>query len=275
MGLMGGGFFGSGASSSETDQTANTATHGQDIADDGLGLSLSNLEIKGKYGDKNVTVNTSTSVTDHGSIEAATNLAYDSLDASYSAISDTLYAGSDSLENSAGVLSNTLNLGADILGGAAGLVTDVITVGNESNLEYLGEVSRFSELAAQTARESAEQAERQAQAAMAQAQQMASQNAALAADAIVTVGDAYSQANTGLLAISSEYGGNLATLHDSALLTINQHAQAAQDASLKAIDYVFESGKSESERTTEAQTKWLIGGVVVMAAMPVLMRIIR
>lgn len=225
------------SSEAETRQDNLMTETGQQVQDSGQAVSLGTKSALIGSRSKNNTVSIAT--TDHGAISSAIGFA-----------------------------SNVLNAAYDTVTGAA---TDSMSVAQRSN-----------ELSAM-----------QTSDALSFAQSVTDTNAGLAYDAMQITADAYQTAQAGLLSItsdfsdhmagaqegllmlSSEHADNLATTQNEALLRIDQNSQAAQEASLVALDYVFESGKSETERTTESYTKWMVGGAIALAVLPILARIIK
>lgn len=102
-----------------------------------------------------------------------------------------------------------------------------------ANLEFLGEVSNFASLSAKTQLENAALSERQA-----------------------------------ALAI-----GEVRKAQTEALSMTNKLAQDTQTATLKALDYVFESSKSETARLSETSMKWVVGAAALVFVVPFLFRV--
>jgi hypothetical protein len=230
------------------------------------------------------------------SLNDSANLAYDGLTAAGSVaqrgLDNSASLAYDGLSTSANlsksVFDNTINFAADTFSGALNLVkgatdgaanlaydglnkgygfaTDVLNFGGVQNLEMLGKVENFSELAANHWLESAKLSDSQARYAMDYTAKENEANRVMLSDANAMVGNAYLNANQGLLALADVSMDRFATMQNEATNAISKYAESAQGASLKALDMVFESTKSPDERTIGDTTKWLIGGAVVVAA---------
>lgn len=110
------------------------------------------------------------------------------------------------------------------------------------------------------------------------ADRQSERNAGLARDSILEVGNAYSAANNNIMELARRQSDDLSTAYDRAnqsieqiagdslagyaelvYMTSNQVADAnvaTQNATGKAMDYVFQSSKSATERQTETLTKY-------------------
>lgn len=86
MGLLGGGFFGSGASSSKTSQTASTAETGQQVNDQGSAVNLSNINMSGKKNKSSLYLDVVQ--TDYGTVDRAFDLAENSFEFAAYALDD-------------------------------------------------------------------------------------------------------------------------------------------------------------------------------------------
>lgn len=167
-----------------------------------------------------------------------------------------------------GAIGGALNFAGEALDFGA----DVLGVGAENNLEFLGAVSDFSDSSMYTAVKMAEIGERQTENFLDYTAREAENNRDLLGGFSQSLSDAYLSANQGLESLALDMNSQLANNQNSALDAINSNSVAAQSASMKALDYVFESTKSAEERTAENSTKWILGAVVVAAAIPLVAR---
>lgn len=267
MGIgMGGGFFGSGAK--RTDQSAVSSQQTITPTNSNGTVSLSSLELgKGK----NSNVNFSLVTSDYGAIGAALGMTEKSLATASALASDGISTASKSLNDSAEIayrgLDNSANLIYDGVNATLGVVQDVINLGGAQNLEFLGKVENFSELAGNHWLESAKLSDSQARYAMDVVVKENDANRVMLSDANRMVGDAYMDANRGLLSLADYSIDKFAVMQNEATSAIGKYAQSAQDASLKALDMVFESTKSPDERIIGDSTKWLVGGIVAAIAL--------
>lgn len=207
---------GSSRSKSSSSTNASQTTPSTGAFSDGTALGLGNISSSGKYGDTKVNLNLIE--TDAGAVESAMNFAAD--------------AFSDASALAADVQRTALSFASDATRDNVALTGRVLDKQTVANLEFLGQVSNFAELSAQTARENAELSERQAAAAM----------------------SAVAKANA------------------SALDMTNRLAQDTQTATLKALDYVFEAGKSEVARLSESSLKWILIAGVALFVLPLIVK---
>lgn len=131
-----------------------------------------------------------------------------------------------------GAIKSALNFADGAFGDATALAGDTLSRGTTANLEFLGQVSKFASLSSQTQLANAKMSESQT---------------AMAIDAVQRA-----QAN--------------------ALEVTNKLAQDTQTATLKAMDYVFESTKSETGRLAENSLKWIVAAAVVVFVIPLMMK---
>ncbi len=134
----------------------------------------------------------------------------------------------------------------------------------------LGKVENFSELAANHWLESAKLSDSQARYAMDYTTKENNANRAMLSDANAMVGNAYTDANRGLLAFADAGLDRFATMQNEAVRAINSNSQQAQSASMKALDMVFQSTKSPDERTVQDSTKWIMGGLIAVVALVII-----
>lgn len=301
MSFLGGGFFGSGASSTTASSAASQTS--QDASGGGAPVSVSNIET-GKNGNVNLNLTSVSTPTDYGAISGAynfasgafsdaANLGYDGLDLATGfasrALSDTAAFAYDGVSLAADVMNNSANLAYDGLNVAGGLIGDALVQNGAMSLAVLGSSERFADNAALLSLEHSRMSANVASDAMNAVLKSNANSTALAYDSINKIEGAYSFANQGLLALTSDYGHNVATLTDrsiSGLFNLNQDymgvlgavqsdalqqigssTQTAQNASLKALDYIYEASKTAEERVITESTKWLVGGVVAVAAL--------
>ncbi|MEN0037463.1 MAG: hypothetical protein AAGC78_10350 [Cellvibrio sp.] len=277
MSFMGGGFFGSGASTKTQSSSASEIGQQLNESTGSTAIGLSNMNLgSGKNSKTNLTLVSS----DYGAIGAALSLTEKNLATSSAFATDGMSMVSKSLNDSASlaydglnvagrVLDNTAALAYDGISKASGIVTDVINMGAVQNLEFLGKVENFSELAANHWLESAKLADSQARYAMDYTAKENSANRVMLSDANRMVGDAYQSANQGLLALADVSLDKFANMQNEALKVVNLNASQAQTASLKAMDMVFQSTKSADERTVQDTTKWIMGGLIAVVALVV------
>ena len=199
-------------------------------------------------------------MSDYGAIGAALGMTEKSLSTASSLASDGISASSKSLNDSA-------NLIYDGVSKTLGVVQDVINLGGSQNLEFLGKIENFSELAANHWLESAKLSDAQARYAMDYSAKENDANRVMLSDANRAVGDAYMNASQGLLAIADVSLDRFATMQNEATNAISKYAESAQGASMKALDMVFQSTKSPDERVIGDTTKWLVGGIVAAIAL--------
>lgn len=303
MSFGGGGFFGSGKSDKR--QTSTVSDLGQQLNEStgSTAIGLSNLNLGGG---KNSNVNLSLVSSDYGAIGRALELteknmanssafATDGVSMVSKSLNDTANLAYDGLNIAGSVaqrgLDNAANLAYDGLSKVTGLAADVINIGGVQNLEFLGQVANFSELAGNHWLESAKLSDAQARYAMDYTAKENSQNRAMLSDAMDMTAAAYLNANRGLEAMTSEFNDRLAATQNEALNTVlknsamsydylsatqnaalsevAKNSQAAQSASTKAMDYVFQSTKSADERTVQDTTKWIMGGLIAVVALVV------
>jgi hypothetical protein len=207
--------------SSSNANTSASQTTPSAVGDASTALGFGNLSTG-----KNSSINLHATMTDYGAIEAGAGVTREALE--YAA-----HAGDTAAALAYDGVSKALNFAADVSSDNTALTGRVLDKQTAANIEFLGQVSNFSELSAQTAREQAELSERQA------------------ADAMKLV----QKANADALAMGGKF------------------AQDAQNASMKALDYVFESTKSETARLSEISMKWIVGAAVLLAAIPILARL--
>lgn len=260
---MGGGFFGSGASSTSAETNASQSTltgHGS-----GSQLNLSGFETRGRDADNHVTIN----MTDSGAVAGALNLAGGSvgavLDFASHALSDTAAFAYDGVSLAADVLNNAAYLNYDGLNMNVGLTGEVLTAGATQNLAVLSSAENFADLSAMLSLEHTKMSHQSAADALNYTARENSANRSLIYDAMGQVGSAYDRANQGLLALSYDTANKISKTQSDALHAINSNSVAAQSASMKALDYVFEASKTAEERTIKDSTKWLVGGIVAVA----------
>lgn len=283
MSFMGGGFFGSGASTKT--QTSNAAETGQQLNESSgsQALNLSNLNLGSG---KNSNVNLQLVTSDYGAIGAALGLTSKSLAASSAfatdgvsmvsrALNDTANLAYDGLTTNAGVLKDVANLAYDGVSKTVDFGKDVLNLGAVQNLEFLGAVENFSKLGANFWSENAKLSDSQARYVMDTNVKENSANRAFLSEATAMVGDAYMNANQGLFALSDTYLDRFATMQNEAVKSINANASQAQTASLKALDMVFQSTKSADERTVQDTTKWVMGGLIAVVALVVIAPIMK
>lgn len=285
MGFMGGGFFGSGASS--TSSTSAAAQNNQSADGGGNPLSVSNLSA-GKNGSINLNLTSISTPTDYGAIGGAFGFGSDALNFASNALSDTAAFAYDGVSLAADVMNTAAHLNYDGLNLATGLVGDALTQNGALSLAVLGSSERFADNAALLSLEHSKVTADVTGRALDAVGRSVADTKALAYDSLREVSNAYGFANQGLLAITSDYSDNVATLTNnsiSGLFNLNQDymgmlgavqsdalnqigssTQAAQGASLKALDYIYEASKSAEERVITESTKWLIGGIVAVAA---------
>jgi hypothetical protein len=265
MSFMGGGFFGSGASTKT--QTSNAAETGLQLNEStgSQALSLSNLNLGSG---KNSNVNLQLVTSDYGAVDAALNLTEKNMAASAAFATDGVSMVSKSLNDSA-------NLVYDGLGKVVSLAADALTIGGAQNMELLGKVENFSELAANYWYESAKLSDEQARYAMDYTAKENSANRAMLTEANAMVGDAYKDANRGLLALADAELDRYSIMQNESLKAISSNAQQAQTASLKALDMVFQSTKSADERTVQDTTKWVMGGLIAVVALIVVAPMVK
>lgn len=285
MAFMGGGFFGSGASSTSAETNATQAT--QAGYGSGSQLNLSGFETRGRDADNNVTIN----MTDSGAVSGALNLAGGSvgavLDFASRALSDTAALSYDGVSLAADVLNNAAYLNYDGLNSNVRLTGDVLTAGATQSLAVLSSAENFADLSALLSLEHTKMSHQQAQYAMDYTAKENDANRALVYDAMGQVGDAwmaagnnmtafaydamaqmgsaYDRANQNVANVAYDANKNLAKVQSDALHAINTNSVASQSASMKALDYVFEASKTAEERTIKDSTKWLVGGIVAVA----------
>lgn len=266
MSFASGGFLSGGEKKTNTDSHATDARMFTESGVLSGNQSLSNIG-----GGKNANVNLSLVSSDYGAIGAALGMSEKNLSTVSSLASDGISAASKSLNNSAEIayrgLDNSSNLVYDGLNKTLGVVQDVINLGGAQNLEFLGKVENFSELAANHWLESAKLSDSQARYAMDYTAKENNANRAMLSDANREIGNAYTNANQGLLALADYSIDKFAVMQNESTKAISNYAQSAQNASLKALDMVFESTKSPDERIIGDSTKWLVGGVVAAIAL--------
>ncbi len=244
MAFGGGGFFGSGASQSEAfgGQVGSTDTFANNNAYASAPVInfTDSRKASGKYvTQKKNSLNVNVVTTDYGAIESSYGFAGAVYEDSIGLAAESLYAG------------------------------------YEQQGELLGEIGNFAELSAETARYQAETSAQQTEYALDFAENLTSQNADLAEEFGRNLGSAYESANIGLLSLAEDSVSTIAGVYESSLDTIAEHSQASQDASATAMDYVFQSTKSESERITGTVVKWgaILGGLAIAA--PVIAKMVK
>lgn len=297
--MMGGGFFGSGASSTDTQSTAVQNTQ---YAESGAApLSLAGLDIGGKKNNVNLNVVSNTQVTDHGAIAASFGVAQSVIDDAFRAVSDTAAFSYDGVSKIADVLNQghgyNVGLAYDLANINRDITQDVIASNTGLSLSVLQSSERFADNAALLSLEHSRMSGQAFDRALNAVYQSSVNSQNLAVDAIDQVSSAYNFANQGLLAATSDFSASLATVTDRslnnlyaintdymralegvqshALEQIGESGQAAQSASLKALDYVFESTKSAEERSLTDSIKWIVGGLVLVFAMPLVARALK
>lgn len=141
----------------------------------------------------------------------------------------------------------------DALEFAGDVFSDSLYATSQAQSEFLGEVGNFADTAAAMSEYQAQLSSDQAKEAFYFAESMAAKNSSLA--------ESFSQ--------------NIASAYDTANDSMLVYAQSSQDATTTALDYVFESSKSETERVSDGLIKWgAIVGVVAIVA-PVVLRAIK
>lgn len=98
---------------------------------------------------------------------------------------------------------------------------------------------------------------------------------ALSADAMGHVASAYGDANDGLLAMNSEYLEHFAANQTEAMNLVAKNSAVTADATKTAMDYVFESGKSETERMAQHNNESIVWIAIAAVALPLLVRVIK
>jgi len=235
---QGGGFFGSGASS--TSQTSHASEVGQQLneASGSQAFGWGNLSASGKNSKVDVTVNTTT--TDNGAMKAAMELA------------GRVF---ESQNNS--VLANY-----DIVNTGAKMVLDINKVNTDLNSEFLGAVGDWNAVASKNARDLADMSERQTKAAYDFIAGENDANRSLLIDANASIGNAWESANRGLMNFAFDTTNKYATMSNEAVKQIANTAQYAQTATQKTMDMIFESTKAPDERVLTSSMKWVVGGLI-------------
>ena len=270
----GGGFFGSGASNTASETNSNQTNQS---AQGGSAVSLSNIKLglgSGGGGEgSGFNVTTSTTTTDHNAIESAFGFG-----------ENVTLAGVDFFDMAAGLGHDSILLASDVLDATG----------------YLAELNAYQNLETIKANTALTT---EALNAVSLANNNVSN---IAYDAMTNVGHAYSQANQGLLYLAADHMtgldnitsrsldnitaiaadsnnrvaslvqdlfvvvdnamGFLSGVQGDAIDQISEHSVASQAATMKALDYVFESTKSAEERSLQGATKWIMGGLVAVAA---------
>lgn len=203
MGFLGGGFFGSGADDSET--TSSQGTSGAQTQE-GNPLSV-NISSGKKLEDNNITVKNETTVTDHGAVDGAFQLASDATMETISGITKT--AG------------DMAALAGDVVLSQEAVASDAI----ENNTLLAGEAL----------------------------QHVADTNK----NQTLLLGDLHSSNVDFLEAVNNDFTSQVGEISNESLETL-------ENATTKAMDYVFESSKSETERVTEQFLQWGLGGVAAV-----------
>lgn len=240
--MMGGGFFGSGASS--TNQTSASSEVGQQLNEStgSNAFGWGNISSGGKNSKVDLTTNITTyeMSTDNGSIAAAMDLAGRVLESQ----------------------NNQQAVNYDIASTGAKMVLDINKVSTAANSEFLGAVGDWNEVAAKNARDIADMSERQTKAAYDFIAGENDANRSLLIDANASIGNAWESANRGLVNFAFDTTNKYATMQNEAVKQIASTAQYAQTATQKAMDMVFESTKAPDERVLTSSMKWVIGGLV-------------
>ncbi len=239
---FGGGFFGSGEST--TKQTSHAAEVGQQL-NESTGSSAygwGNLTASGKNSNVNVDVHTTT--TDNGAIKSAMDLAARVLESQ----------------------NNSLAVNYDFANTGAKMVLDINKVNADQNAEFLGAVSDWNSIAQKNARDIADLSERQTKAAYDFVAGENNANRALLIDANASIGNAWESANRGLMNFAYDTTNKYATMQNEAVKQIANTAQFAQSATQKAMDMVFESTKAPDERVLSSSMKWVVGGLLGLVA---------
>lgn len=103
--------------------------------------------------------------------------------------------------------------------------------------------------------------------------QSAKENAAnrnMLLDTQQNVVDAWQGATKSTMQLSSDYLGALQNNQESAIFSIMKSSEKAQDATLKAMNGIFESSKSSTERVIDNSLKYIVFGVMALFAIPFL-----
>lgn len=82
--------------------------------------------------------------------------------------------------------------------------------------------------------------------------------------------DAWQGATKSTMALSTDYMSMLSSSQDSALAAIMKSSQTAQDTTLKAMNGIFETSKTSTERVIDNSLKYIVFGVIGLFAIPFL-----
>lgn len=149
-----------------------------------------------------------------------------------------------------------IDLALDFARSAGNLIEETLRFGADANAEFLGEVGDFASLSASTAERMAELSDRQSERYLSEVSNQANANREFLEDANANLATAYQANNT--------------RYFDA----VGQNAQFTQKANEKALDYVFQSSKSESERITGDVIKWGSWLAIAVISAPVLKQIL-
>lgn len=259
MGFMGGGFFGSGASTTrQSDSHSGDTTAGNEGS---VAQSFSNLTT-GKNS------NLSIGVTDYGSVKSAigladksASLAFDGLGTvanslngvaayGYDLTKKILDTHSNDMESMINANGKTLSAGLDF---ARSTSSDFLNLTSDSQKLTAAQDRYFLD---GTMKENAD-------------------NRAMLADANRSIADAWKGSNNNMMQLTDAFMGRQAAVQDNAIAAIMKGSASAQDATLKAMNGIFESSKSSTERVIDSSLKYIVFGVMALFAIPFVAGIIK